>query len=99
MHSIVRNRAQIGHQEQPVCACTAGAAVQIPGQQTAGIQSQRNQPLLVAFAVHNGVALRDVQMVKGKGYNLIQPQAAVQHEGAYTAVAQLGQIPEIETIQ
>ena len=53
----IRDRLEVGHEENPVSRSTPRTAREIPKQEFASIHPERNHPLLVAFAVHDDITL------------------------------------------
>jgi len=97
--SVAGNRGQVRLEKYPVGGDTSGTAGKIPQEQLSGMEPQGDGPLLVAFAVHNSIALPDMEQGERKGSYFIPAQTAVQHQGADAEVPQLEQGARIETGQ
>lgn len=64
---VIRNRGKIALQKYRSGICKGWTSGKIPQQQTPGLISDRDNALLVAFTVHNGIAFRDMQAINSKG--------------------------------
>ena len=61
--SVIRHRGKIALQKYRSGICKGWASGKIPQQQAPGLISDRDNALLVAFTIHNGIAFRDVQAI------------------------------------
>ena len=70
---VICHRRKIPLQENSRGACRSRLPGEITQKQLARVIAKRNDTLLVAFFVHDSVTFGDVQPVKSKRYDLVQP--------------------------